>query len=261
MYLGTAAFLDLKEDGKANEQVSFHRLPLGLYAESSAAGVWILEHDPTVDTGFRLYNPSNDCYLATTFRSAGLDQGTASHDDPTRAEGGKTLEASCTRLVSKSASTFWAIEGRLQHHSVKSSFSWRARLPPPARALVKSFQRGCSIIHAYVALYRWQSHYGQHLELVPSPLASSREQGRWETRVGRLIVFSFLCGHSLSLLVSQRTGRGVPGGHDSSFPALFCWTYTVVYTILGSARPHGYDVELAIALCGLQAMLHQEQVA
>ncbi|KAI2464119.1 hypothetical protein F4781DRAFT_87115 [Annulohypoxylon bovei var. microspora] len=259
MYLGTAASLDVKEqDVQADEQEPFHRFPIGLHAEKSAATVWILNYDPTRDAGFRLYNPHKDCHLATTFRSTGLNQDSTSHDDSVHAEMKGTLEASCTRLVSKSASTFWAIEGRLEHPRAVDFAFRRKRLPPTVRALAEVFQRGCSILRAHVSLYRWQSRYSEQLELLLSPLAFSSVQERWETWVERLILLLFLGNHSWFLVVSQRTGRSLPGGRSSVFPALFCWTHVLVYTILGFSRPHGGGVELMFALYGLRVMLRQE---
>ncbi|KAI1138324.1 hypothetical protein F5Y05DRAFT_35581 [Hypoxylon sp. FL0543] len=250
-YLGTAPFLDI-EDG---EMEPFRRFPLGLHAERSAATVWVLDYDPAADTGFRLYSPHRDCHLATTFRSNVLDQDTKSHDDLVHPETTGTIEASCTRLVSKSASTFWIIEGRLHHPRTLESVVWRARLPPTLRTLAETFQRGCRILRAHVSLYRWQNRYGHHLELVPSPLAFSRLQKGWETWTERLIMLLFLGIHSLFLLARQRTGRSLPGGHDSFIPALICWAHVLVYAFLGFARPYGYDVELAFALYGLRVML------
>lgn len=156
---------------------------------------------PAGDDGFRLYNPQRDCHLATTFRSIRLDRDSTNHNDSVHARMTGTLEASCTRLVSKSASTFWVIEGRLQHPRTEDSV-WRERLPPIIRALAEILQRGCRILRAHVSLYRWQSRYVQQLELLLSPLAFSRVQERWESWVEQLILLLFLGNHSLFLLVS-----------------------------------------------------------
>ncbi|KAI1465658.1 uncharacterized protein F4812DRAFT_105429 [Daldinia caldariorum] len=258
MYLGTAASLDVADqDGRADEQEPFHRFPIGFHAEKSVATVWVLDYDPTRDDGFRLYNPHRDCHLATTFRSTGLSQDGASHDDSVYAEMKGALEASCTRLVSKSASTFWAIEGRLEHPRSIDSDSWQKRFPRTVRPLIEIFQKGYTILRGHVSLYRWQSYYSEGLELLLSPLAFSRVQERWGAWVERLMLLLFLGYHSFFLLVKQRTGRRLPGGGRSVFPALFCWIHVLVYTVLGAARPHGDDVQLMLALYGLRVMLRQ----
>ncbi|KAH7153579.1 hypothetical protein EDB81DRAFT_882514 [Dactylonectria macrodidyma] len=90
----------------------FQRFWVGMHAKPSAPSVWILDHDPDKDAGFSLYNPHQECYLATTFRTYGLttNNGTAENHMC------RAYEASCTRVVSKSASTIWVIEGASSCH-------------------------------------------------------------------------------------------------------------------------------------------------
>ncbi|KAH8157754.1 hypothetical protein CIB48_g10491 [Xylaria polymorpha] len=249
MYLGTAAFLN--PDESTDESEPFYRFPLGMHSNKSAATVWILDYDPKSDAGFRLYNPHNDCYLATTFRPSEHHQGGGGSDDLLNSRARSTLGASCTRLVNRAASTFWIIEGSLKHtRSMDPVYRWKA-LPPPFRACAHSFRKGYSIFRAHVSLYRWQSRY----ELSPSPFLSSRIQDSWAAQIEQLVVFAFLACHSSFLLISKRTGRRLPGGLSTLSPALICWTHIIVYSILGYRRPHGNDVELMMALYGLGELL------
>ncbi|KAH7115440.1 hypothetical protein B0J13DRAFT_391189, partial [Dactylonectria estremocensis] len=97
----------LDKDENDEQDGLFKRLWVGMHAKKSAASVWILEHDPERDAGFRLYNPHKECYLATKFRTYGLTTTNGIVEEDPHG----TYEASCTRVVSKCASTIWVIEG------------------------------------------------------------------------------------------------------------------------------------------------------
>ncbi|KAH7016725.1 hypothetical protein EDB80DRAFT_563969 [Ilyonectria destructans] len=110
-YLGTVedagSSLSDEKPGHDEQDGSFKRISIGMHAQPSALSVWILKHDPEKDAGFRLYNPHQECYLATTFSTYGLTA-----DNGLVEEGiHNAYKASCTQFVSKSASTIWVIEG------------------------------------------------------------------------------------------------------------------------------------------------------
>lgn len=261
-YLGTAASLDDIDEhdipaGDGPGEV-FHRFPLGLRAETSAATVWILDYDPSDDAGFRLYNPHKNCHLATTFQSNGIDQTHVNYNDSIQVEMTRTIEASCTVLASKPASTLWIIEGSISRiENSKPTWNW---LLSPVLGAVSTLKRGWNILRAHMSLYRWQNKHGEQLQLSPSPLTFTMVQQRFRVWSERLILFCFLTRYSCCLAVARRTGRMRNFSADSNrtFAALVCYVHVLVYTCLGVARPYGPDAVLIFAFHGLCLLLDFE---
>lgn len=258
-YLATAAFIDTIEErdrpaGDRHKDL-FHRFPLGLSVETSAATVWILDYDPSCDAGFRLYNPHKNCHLATTFQSNNIDQMHIDYNDSIHVEMTRSIQASCTRLASKPASTLWVIEGSISGiKDCKSMWNW---LLPPVQDAVNTLRRGWNILRAHVSLYRWQNKHGQQLQLSPSPLAFTKVQQKFQIWSERLILFCFVTGYSCCLLVAQRIGcmRNLSADRNCTFAALVCYIHVLVYTFFGVSRPYGPDAALIFAFHGLCTLL------
>lgn len=260
-YLGTAVSLD-DDDGDDERdrpagdgpEEPFQRLPLGLRAEKSAATVWVLDYDPSEDAGFRLYNPHRNCHLATTFQSNSIDQVNVDYNDSIQVEMTRTIEASCTRLASKPASTFWIIEGSISRNEDPEP-TWKLGISP-VQGAVTTLRRGWDILRAHVSLYRWQNRHGEQLQLSPSPLAFTNVQQTVQVWSERLVLVCFLSGYSSFLVVAQRTGRmrNLTADSNCAFAALACCIHVFVYTFLGIARPYGPDAVLILAFHGLSSL-------
>ncbi|KAI1771874.1 hypothetical protein F4818DRAFT_193167 [Hypoxylon cercidicola] len=233
----------IDEDGHDDE---FKRFAVRIHTKPSAPTVWVLEYNPHIDTGFRLYNPYKDCYFATTFRS----YGSTVSGNTVHANLQKAYEASCTRSVSTAASTIWVIEGNLDHARTPDTTS---NVLNAWNSLDEKFWRGISIINAHVTLFLWQRRYGQMLEMSPSPMSLSRVDGIWGHWSESLIFGAFLGTHLLYILVNQRMRRrGRVDSSSVSFAALLCWSHVLAYGVFGYARPYGAELALVFALRGLR---------
>lgn len=75
---------------------------------------WVIEYNDKKDHGFRLFNPSQFCYLASSFRQF-PDWDADNGRDLVEKQLKMVVEVTCTRGASAQASTFYTIEGRVCH--------------------------------------------------------------------------------------------------------------------------------------------------
>ena len=78
--------------------------------------MWTIEYDPYNDKGFRLFNPLQSCYLASSFRPF-PDWDNEHGTDTILEQLQLSVESTCTRAVSHVASTFFIIEGTSGAHA------------------------------------------------------------------------------------------------------------------------------------------------
>ncbi|CAG8960304.1 hypothetical protein HYFRA_00012378 [Hymenoscyphus fraxineus] len=88
----------------------FVRWSLSMTAKSTKGSVWTVQYQPEEDLGFRLWNAHSACYLATSYRSF-PDWDNEKRNDTILQELKLELEATCTRGVTKKASTFFVVDG------------------------------------------------------------------------------------------------------------------------------------------------------
>lgn len=83
------------------------------FEEETEDCIWVLKYDPFSDSGFRLYNPVHQCFLASSFRTFPDYDGEQSNDTivtQLRLE----LEAACTTEVTDAASRMYILEGKIR---------------------------------------------------------------------------------------------------------------------------------------------------
>ncbi|KAI1445746.1 hypothetical protein F5Y02DRAFT_417663 [Annulohypoxylon stygium] len=113
-YLGTVegnpSIVDRELGTVLDENEGFYRFEIGSYNNPSFNTTWLIEYSQFSDTGLRLYNPAQNCYLGTSYRTY-IDYDGEVGNDTVKRETNRVVEATCTKASRKEASTLWVIEG------------------------------------------------------------------------------------------------------------------------------------------------------
>ncbi|RJE26607.1 hypothetical protein PHISCL_01021 [Aspergillus sclerotialis] len=93
-----------------SDKEQFWRNLVHTSSEKNIDGLWWLLYDPEKDSGFRLYHPDAQCFLATTYRQIPhWGERVANHSVSEQLH--IEIELSCSSSPNKEASTFWPIDG------------------------------------------------------------------------------------------------------------------------------------------------------
>ncbi|KAF2138203.1 uncharacterized protein K452DRAFT_311572 [Aplosporella prunicola CBS 121167] len=221
------------------------------YPDSSINTTWVLYYDQHHDSGLSLYNPSQNCYLATSFRTYIDYDGYASKNDTVQHVINRVLEATCTRGASEQASTFWVIEGNPQNLDYNGF--------PPLR-------RGFALLRALSDLRRWRRKYTMLLEL-PDPFKSQRQHAHEYQLaiplVEEAVLSFFLFLHAYWCLCRRRKWRWITLRSDDGERlrtnifvfVVPVWVHVGAYWLFKLNRTYSGQFMVVLAMSGIKLLL------
>ncbi|KAK9773289.1 hypothetical protein SCAR479_10018 [Seiridium cardinale] len=261
---GERSFIDREMNIPVSED-SFIRFQVGCHQTRNSQTAWTIEYDPYNDEGFRLYNPLQECHLATSFRPF-PDWDGESGNDTVAKEINLVIETTCTRAAAKQASTLFLVEGTLkgQRQQLHPSL---ASLQPIRDHMI----RGYELMKGLVSIRQSRRLYGE-IGDVPNFLRHSNAESTGATpMIERTVLVIFLATHVLWLLWRKR-GKGAENqnGHGSTYLwthnpqrengfqigciAMFVYGHVLAYWIAGEDRPFGGRLALIMALVGMDTI-------
>lgn len=230
---------------------------------------WIVQYDPSQDGGFRLFNSKERCFLASSFRPY-PDWDAERGNDTVANQLSMLIEATCTRAVSKPASTLFVIEGTLRDEGDEWPIDcgWLGQIWPLLRS--DFVLRGYRVGSALLSLRTTRRLYGEVHDVPRVLLQSSAEVGPFTRRVEAGVIALFCVAHLSWLVRRQRRlyKKAKKESHIRSYElgeqepayrvmacATFVYAHCACYHVAGMSRPAGGRLMLVFAILGIDAIL------